>query len=550
MAFSAESIKPPLQEQTTELKRKIQLLESDRATYYESTQSSIKKNKQSILQLRQQNKELRRRLAEANAGDEQIIKVAFHNRGVEKNAYRNLSTQEAATTLDHRVMSKRKRLNALKATTQTNQRRLEELNMKYRRLKSEGSGGTASADIRNLKEEEDAMDLLVLDNRLEKTQLNGKEAKNIMSHYLNAKSRLQDESLTFEGQLDSLEAEILKHREEHQKLQVINNDAQLSRKATEAGLQQLEESLFKERKERERLKTSYTKKAEELKAQAEKADRRVQRTIIQPDELSSEAPHSTTRMAGEEEKVMSTFEEAFRRNKEAAEVTDSQEIVDPITSQGETRQHLEKLKKENEEVLVQLKQQKELLNQDFENIKYSGGVKFSSDQQTLEECEQQLQAEQQRCNAGKERLHGLVKAFSTARPAVEHLIDKLQHITVSEDTVAGVHPDSDVYVVELMTQLELKLQVLQQELQGKDLAAIKKEMEEEEFHVRIEDKLPEYNTRVRLPEDEAADLFTDEDASGESEANIISREALKRQSKLIADANFKRKPWKKKKGKF
>uniref|UniRef100_A0A3B5BF88 Coiled-coil domain-containing protein 151-like n=1 Tax=Stegastes partitus TaxID=144197 RepID=A0A3B5BF88_9TELE len=529
MAFSAESIKPPLQEQTTELKRKIQLLESDRATYYESTQSSIKKNKQSILQLRQQNKELRRRLAEANAGDEQIIKVAFHNRGVEKNAYRNLSTQEAATTLDHRVMSKRKRLNALKATTQTNQRRLEELNMKYRRLKSEGSGGTAS-------------DLLVLDNRLEKTQLNGKEAKNIMSHYLNAKSRLQDESLTFEGQLDSLEAEILKHREEHQKLQVINNDAQLSRKATEAGLQQLEESLFKERKERERLKTSYTKKAEELKAQAEKADRRVQRTIIQPDELSSEAPHSTTRMAGEEEKVMSTFEEAFRRNKEAAEVTDSQVW-------GETRQHLEKLKKENEEVLVQLKQQKELLNQDFENIKYSGGLGSIHPHPTLEECEQQLQAEQQRCNAGKERLHGLVKAFSTARPAVEHLIDKLQHIT-SEDTVAGVHPDSDVYVVELMTQLELKLQVLQQELQGKDLAAIKKEMEEEEFHVRIEDKLPEYNTRVRLPEDEAADLFTDEDASGESEANIISREALKRQSKLIADANFKRKPWKKKKGKF
>uniref|UniRef100_A0A3B5B3Q5 Coiled-coil domain-containing protein 151-like n=1 Tax=Stegastes partitus TaxID=144197 RepID=A0A3B5B3Q5_9TELE len=534
MAFSAESIKPPLQEQTTELKRKIQLLESDRATYYESTQSSIKKNKQSILQLRQQNKELRRRLAEITSGMYTVLSNSICSKTL-------CFSQEAATTLDHRVMSKRKRLNALKATTQTNQRRLEELNMKYRRLKSEGSGGTASADIRNLKEEEDAMVV---------TSLTLTNMSIFVFLWSLEVMLFTDESLTFEGQLDSLEAEILKHREEHQKLQVINNDAQLSRKATEAGLQQLEESLFKERKERERLKTSYTKKAEELKAQAEKADRRVQRTIIQPDELSSEAPHSTTRMAGEEEKVMSTFEEAFRRNKEAAEVTDSQEIVDPITSQGETRQHLEKLKKENEEVLVQLKQQKELLNQDFENIKYSGGVKFSSDQQTLEECEQQLQAEQQRCNAGKERLHGLVKAFSTARPAVEHLIDKLQHITVVKKTKHHMHPDSDVYVVELMTQLELKLQVLQQELQGKDLAAIKKEMEEEEFHVRIEDKLPEYNTRVRLPEDEAADLFTDEDASGESEANIISREALKRQSKLIADANFKRKPWKKKKGKF
>lgn len=50
----------------------------------------------------------------------------------------------------------------------------------------------------------------------------------------------------------------------------------------------------------------------------------------------------------------------------------------------------------------------------------------------------------------------------------------------SEDTVADVSPDSDEFVLELMTQCELKLQLLQEELQGKDLAAIMKEMEEEE----------------------------------------------------------------------
>ena len=45
---------------------------------------------------------------------------------------------------------------------------------------------------------------------------------------------------------------------------------------------------------------------------------------MQPDELSSEAQRSTPRMAGEEEKVISTFEEAFRRIKEATGVTDIQ----------------------------------------------------------------------------------------------------------------------------------------------------------------------------------------------------------------------------------
>uniref|UniRef100_A0A3P8TI32 Outer dynein arm docking complex subunit 3 n=1 Tax=Amphiprion percula TaxID=161767 RepID=A0A3P8TI32_AMPPE len=529
MALSADSTKPPLRDQITELQRKIQLLEGDRTAYHESTQSTIKKNVTAIRQLRQDNKRLLRELAEANAVISSLLDPFLH----------------ALATLDYRVLSKRKRLNALKATTQSYQCRLGELK-KYHGGKSVGSSATASTDAFTHKGEEE--NLRVLENSLEKTRFKCKEAKNIMSNYLKLKSHLQDESLTFEGQLDNLEAEILKHREEYQNLQAMNKDAQLFEKAAKAELQQLEALLYKERKERERLKASYMKKAEEHKAQAEKVDRRVQRTIIQPDELSSEAPHSTTRMAGEEEKPMSTFEEAFRRLKETTGVTNSQEVEDRITTQRRTHQHLEKLKGENEEVLLQLKQQKELLNQQFENIKYSGEAKFSSDQQILEDCEQQLQAQLQRCNAGRERLDWLVKTFSTVRAAVEHLTDKLKHISV--DAVAEVHPDCDEFVVELMTQWEPKLQVLQQELQGKDLAAIKKEMEEEEFTVRIEEKLPEYNTRVRLPEDEALDLFTDEDRSGEEEADIVSREALKRQSQLIVDSNSKRKSWKKKKGKF
>ena len=44
-------------------------------------------------------------------------------------------------------------------------------------------------------------------------------------------SPTQDESLTFQGQLDSLEAEILRHRKELHSLQVLNNDAQLSKEA-------------------------------------------------------------------------------------------------------------------------------------------------------------------------------------------------------------------------------------------------------------------------------------------------------------------------------
>ncbi|XP_071359989.1 coiled-coil domain-containing protein 151 isoform X2 [Trachinotus anak] len=549
MPFSSSAVKPPLHDQITEMQRKIQLLEGDRAAFYESSQSTIKKNRDTIRQLRQDNKRLYRKLAEANAGDEHIIKVAFHNRGLEKDAYRNMSGKVALTTLDQRVLSKNKRLNALKHTTQTYQQRLEELKMEYQRVKPEGCSGAQSADVRTRKKEEDAMNLRALENSLEKTHFKCKEAENIMTNYQKLKSHLQEESLTFQGELDSLEAEILKHRQELHNLQAMNKDAQLSKEAAKAELQQQEEQLYKERKERERIIASYRKKVEERKTQAEKGDRRAQRANMQPDELSSEAQRSTTRMAGEEEKAISTFEEAFQHIKEATGVTDIQEIVERFISQKETHQHLEKLKGENEEVIQQLKEQRELLNQQFQDMKYSGEAKLSSDQQMLEECEQQLQAQQQRCDATKERLDWLVKTLSIIRAGVEHLANKLQHITLSDDIVAEVSPDSDEFVLELMTQCELKLQLLQEELQGKDLAAIMKEMEKEEFLVRIERKLPAYNTRVKLPDDQRPDLFID-DENEEDEADIISREALKRQSQLIIDSKSKKKLWKKKKGKF
>lgn len=46
----------------------------------------------------------------------------------------------------------------------------------------------------------------------------------------------------------------------------------------------------------------------------------------------------------------------------------------------------------------------------------------------------QLQAQQPRCDAVKERLDCLVKASGTVRAGVEHLADKLQHIALVNTT--------------------------------------------------------------------------------------------------------------------
>uniref|UniRef100_A0A8C7PPQ3 Outer dynein arm docking complex subunit 3 n=1 Tax=Oncorhynchus mykiss TaxID=8022 RepID=A0A8C7PPQ3_ONCMY len=541
MPFSAEAIKPPLHDQITELQRKIQLLEGDRSAYYEMSQSSIKKNRNSILQLRQENKRLHKKLAN---GDEQVIKEAFQSRGMEKAAFRNMSGKAALKVLDQKVCDKMKKLNALKHTTQTHRRRLEDLQTLYQSMKLENRGPERDTERRS----EEAKNLRVLENRLEKAQLKCQEAEHIMRGYLKLKAHLQEESLTFQSQLDKLEAEILRQRQELKDLQVLNSDALLSKDTAKAELQRQEEQMYRERKDRECILTRYKKEAEDRKAQAERVERRAQRAAMQPDELSSDAQRSATGL-GEEERAISTFEEAFRRIKEATGVTDTREVVERFISQGDTQQHLEDLKKENQRTLVQLKEDRDRLQEHFQDIKYSGETKLSSGQQMLEDCKRHLQAEQGRRDATKERLDWLTRTLNTVRAGVEHLSDKLQHIKLRPEP--QLPPGSEEYVVELLSQSEQKLLLLQEELQGKDLAAIMKEMEEEEFHASIEGKLPHCNTRIKLPEAQRQDPYDEEEESGDDEGDIITRAILKHQSQLIIDSKTKRKTrTKKKKGKL
>ncbi|XP_055068266.2 coiled-coil domain-containing protein 151 isoform X4 [Misgurnus anguillicaudatus] len=545
-AFLSRAIKPPIHDQISELQRKIQLLEGDRNAYFEVSQAAIKKNRETIIQLRQDNKDLHKKLARSLAGDEQIIREAFQNHGVERAAFGNMSGKAARTVLDQKVCDKMKKLNALKHNTQTHRRRLEDLKLQYQTFKPVSKGSQPEAQ----KREEDKKKLRMLENRLEKAQLKCHEAEHIMRGYLKLKGHLQEESLTYHSQLDELEAEIHRQTQELKDLQVMNSDANLSKDSAKAELQLQEEQVFRERREREKILYRYKKQAEERKAQAERMERKPQRAPVHTDEMSSEAQHSAIGV-GEEEESISAFEEAFQRIKDATGVTETREIVDRFISQEETQKHLEKMKAKNEKTLLQLKAEKNELQDQFQEMKYSGETKLSSEQQVLQECEHSLQEEQQRLDAAKDRLDRLARTLVSVKAGVQQLADKLLHIPLVKGPGPQLPPDSDEYVLQLLSEAEQKLMLLKEELQGKDLATAMKEMKEDEFQASIEGKLPQHNTRVQLPEAQKLDPFDDDDESDDDEGDLITRATLKQQSQLIIDAKTKRKiRVKKRKGKF
>ncbi|KAM9313493.1 outer dynein arm-docking complex subunit 3 [Gastrophryne carolinensis] len=554
MALSG--VKPPIHEQITELQKKIQLLDGDHKAYEESSSSAVQKNWETIQFLRQENKKLHKKLADILAGDEKVIKEAFRSHSVERAAMRNKSGQAAINLMDQKLCDKVKRLNALRHQTEVRRKRLEELQLEYKQRAAReqpGKEDSTAQDAQNEateQEETPQQNLRVLENRLEKAQLKSQEADHIYNVYQKLKDHMQEESLTFQSQLDLLEAEILRQRQEFKELQMMNKDAVMSREMARAELQRQEEEFHRERREREIILQEYKRKAEERRLFAEKVDRRAQRVA-----LPGEATPVETQLAPsgqEEEKVIQSYQEAFQKIKEATGVTDTQEVVRRFIAQGETHRHLEELKSENEKTLVRLKEEIERLQNAFQELKYSGEAHLSSGQQVLEELQAHLQNEETRRDKSKEDVEKMSKILSSAKSGVEHLASKVQHIkvSVSHFPAKDLSPQSDEYVLDLLETTEKRLQKLLEELDDQDIAAILKQMKEEEFQAKIEGKLPAYNMRIPLPAPTKQDAFEDEEDSGEDEGDVVTRAALKRQSQQIVESKTKRKSRpKKKKGK-
>lgn len=55
----------------------------------------------------------------------------------------------------------------------------------------------------------------------------------------------------------------------------------------------------------------------------------------------------------------------------------TQEVVMRFENQEETQAHLEELKKENDKQIARLREEKEKLQEEFEEMKYSGEAKLS-----------------------------------------------------------------------------------------------------------------------------------------------------------------------------
>ncbi|KAL4219631.1 hypothetical protein ACF0H5_022203 [Mactra antiquata] len=534
----------PIQEQIDELKAKIALLEGDRKAYYETSQFAMKKNRESILKLRKENKELRKKLSDSLSQDQHVINKAFQDHPVQRASMKNKTGRQAITVMDYKVCDTVKRLNALRHQTATKQKRLEDLQTQYNQMQKDASEAVAT----DKGESADAQQMRYLENSYDKTKLKIDEATHLRRIYEDIKKKLEVEAEKFPSILDSMEAEIQCTRAELKELNAMHDDAEISKEAAQTELSKHEKVVYAERKQREIELARMKKEAEEKKMQHERIERRIaQRSSIQQDDIGGQ--DKQTVQGEEQQQKITTYEEAFKEIKEATGVSDTMEVVNRFENQKETTRHLEELKKDNEKQIIRLKEDKEKLQQEFEEMKYSGDAKLSGGERMLEEFQSHLEKEEDRRDEAEDELHKASKNLVSVKAGVEHLADKLYHLKANKGHVpqAQIAPSSDEYVLDQLSTCEEKLLKLLEELDGQDLNSIVKQMEEEEFHASQEGKLPQYNTRVKLPQTQRDINYDDGSDSGDNDNDVPDRDKIKKQSQSLVDSKTKRRTTKKKK---
>uniref|UniRef100_A0A671EYV9 Outer dynein arm docking complex subunit 3 n=1 Tax=Rhinolophus ferrumequinum TaxID=59479 RepID=A0A671EYV9_RHIFE len=521
--------------QVAELQRKIHLLEGDRKAFYESTQWNIKKNQETINQLREETRVLQLQLTALLQGDEKVVQAVIQEWKSEKPYLKN-RTSQVLEHLDHQLREKVNQLNALRHQVGLRQKCLEELQLQHNLRELE----MAEAQDGNT---EVAKTLRNLENRLEKARMKAEEAEHITNVYLQLKAYLQEESLRLENHLDSMEAEVVKTKHELEELHVVNQEALTAQDIAKNQLQYLEETVFRERKKRERYITECKKRAEERKLQNERMERKTQRehVLLQSDDTLQDSLRTK-----EEELLrrwsMYQMEVLFGKVKDATGVAESHAVVLRFLAQGDTFTQLETLKRENEQTLLRLKQEKQQLQRELEDLKYSGEATLMSEQKLLEELQERLKAEEQRRTEAQSQLEWVKRTMQTLKEGLEHLAGKLDQVTVdaSRSVEKELDPGTGDYLLNLLGLVEEKLLKLQAQLESHNVPEMLRHIADREFYSSLEGKLPMYNTRLALPLASPKDKFFDEEETEDEHSHVVTRAELKIRSQKLIESRSRR----------
>jgi len=535
----------PAQE-LADLQNRFHLLEGDRKAFYEQSQLTLKQNKEVCDELRRENKELRAALGGSTEKKSE--------QGQETNAI-----QEAELVrVEAQLTQLRQRQNQVACGNKLKEQLMHKLEDELRDLQRSSSRPAHEANplMRQIR---------TLENRLDKAMIKYNEAQSIRKTYDQIVKRLKEERVNFDNQLGAIEATLHAKEHDYEELLLMSHDASHAKDVAKAELLKLQSLVAEERKAREK---ELTERRNAVQAREEMHNRMVEREKARHDivleakgDLSNEAEqalkqnvvtnalHHTlnSNVVEGEQQIMSAYETAFRKIKEATGVGDVNEVIQKFLTQEQTQDNLVTMTKEAQARIEQLAEERLSTKTMVDEMKYSGGGGQSS-RQEVEQWERKLSDAQNALERVKLRHTRMTKVFIDVRAGIEHMADKLETVKLEVPSV----PISDETIVDVMLQCDSKLMKMY-DVVGTlpdDDAADRDLLGGGGDRDGPSSDSQGYNVRVALSNDEydEGDDDDDDDLDG-MEADIPDRQQMKKMHGAMLDkATAKNK--RKKKGKF
>ena len=207
-----------------------------------------------------------------------------------------------------------------------------------------------------------------LENKLDKAMIKYNEAQSIRKTYEQIVRRLKEERVGFDNQLAAIERTLGAKQRDYDELLLLSGDANHARESALGELDRVRAGYDEERRRREkelrernqvvqirRQMLERMKQREKMRSQLESSNEedlkeQMAQSAVTQKQIANERLETRNKI--------DIFENAFRKIKEATGVSDVNEVIQKITTQGTTTENLISLTRENQSKIEMLNETK------------------------------------------------------------------------------------------------------------------------------------------------------------------------------------------------
>ncbi len=307
----------------------------------------------------------------------------------------------------------------------------------------------------------------MLENRLDKALIKYNEAQSIRRTYEQIVKRLREERIGFDNQLGAVERTLRAKEQDLDELVLMSHDANHAKELSKADLLRVDAELQDERLHREKELQDRRNLVKEKKAQNKRIEEREKRSREALAEASGDmneeeeqrlrakvakAQIDARRVRSEAELKITSYEEAFRKIKDATGISEMNEVVSKFMTQDETTIHLKHLTKQSHDKIDSMNEEKSVLKAKVEEIKYTGAGSVGF-RKVIDDLEQDLKKAVQKGTRIKRKYEGLARILIACKAGTQHLVDMLDVVRIDQPNV----PVMDDTIIDVLAMCDYKI---------------------------------------------------------------------------------------------